>query len=190
MTHFEPVWVAGFMSGTSLDAVDAAMLLTDGKQIFEFGHVAERKYTAQERAILQSATDAARAWNWQGPKPDFSAALDVIHATHLEAFEMLLAQGAKPELVGVHGQTVLHRAPVGGVIGQTLQILDAPRLQAAMDVPLAYDFRSADVAAGGNGAPLAPAYHGALLSAPYGSANMGEAARAGQGKCEPSASPM
>ena len=58
------------MSGTSLDAVDAALILTDGERVLEFGAVAERKYTPEERGILQSVTDAARAWNWTGPPPE------------------------------------------------------------------------------------------------------------------------
>ena len=56
------------MSGTSLDAVDAALIRTDGTHVLEFGAVAERKYTPAERRVLQVATDAARAWNWAGPR--------------------------------------------------------------------------------------------------------------------------
>ncbi len=163
-----PVWVAGFMSGTSLDAVDAAMILTDGADVLEFGPVAERKYTPQERAILQAATDAARAWNWQGPRPEalFAAACDTITKTHADAWAQLTGQAGapRPVLAGVHGQTVLHRRARPGQPGATLQLIDAPALQAALGVPLAYNFRSADVAAGGQGAPLAPAYHAALMN--------------------------
>lgn len=155
------------MSGTSLDAVDAALILTDGLHVLEFGAVAERKYTAEERRVLQAATDAARAWNWAGPAPEaaFEAAKAVITQTHAAAMEQLLAgwNGPVPALAGVHGQTVLHRRPKPGAPGATLQLIDAPAMRAALGVPLAYDFRSADVAAGGQGAPLAPAYHSALL---------------------------
>ena len=79
------------MSGTSLDAVDAALILTDGDKVTEFGPAVERKYTAAERAVLQAATDAARAWNWQGPVPQapFRAALEVITQTHLDAWRLL-----------------------------------------------------------------------------------------------------
>lgn len=163
-----PIWVAGFMSGTSLDAVDAAMILTDGEDVLEFGPVAERKYTPEERAVLQAATDAARAWNWQGPRPEalFAAACETITQTHAAAWAQLTGQAGapRPVLAGVHGQTVLHRRARPGQKGATLQLIDAPALQAALGVPLAYDFRSADVAAGGQGAPLAPAYHGALMN--------------------------
>ena len=166
-SQFKPIWAAGFMSGTSLDAVDVAMILTDGEKVLEFGPVAERKYRPGERAVLQKATDEARAWNWQGIAPvrAFAAAEQVIHHTHLDAWQMLLADwdGPAPEIVGVHGQTVLHRRPVSSQKGATLQLLKAERLQQALGVPLVYDFRTEDVEAGGEGAPLAPAYHGALL---------------------------
>ncbi|MDP1555881.1 MAG: anhydro-N-acetylmuramic acid kinase, partial [Hyphomonas sp.] len=162
-----PVWVAGFMSGTSLDAVDAAMILTDGDKVTEFGPAVERKYTAAERAVLQAATEAARAWNWTGPIPEapFKAALGVITDTHADAWFALTREerAPRPLLAGVHGQTVLHRRPKAGQKGATLQLIDPFALRAAIGVPLVCDFRSADVEAGGQGAPLAPAYHGALM---------------------------
>lgn len=164
---FEAVWAAGFMSGTSLDAVDAALVLTDGDDILEFGPAVERKYTRQERAVLKTATAEARSWNWHGARPEaaFAAARKVLTLTHAEAWAELRANwtGPAPAIAGVHGQTVLHRAPVAGRKGATLQLLDAEALQAVLGMRLAYDFRSADVAAGGQGAPLAPAYHSALL---------------------------
>jgi len=155
------------MSGTSLDAVDAAMILTDGEKVTDFGPAVERRYSASERAVLQAATDAARAWNWQGPIPEapFRAALDVITRTHVEAWGMLtgLARAPAPLLAGVHGQTLLHRRAQPGQKGATLQLVDPFALRAVMGVPLVCDFRSADVEAGGQGAPLAPAYHGGLM---------------------------
>ena len=163
-----PVWVAGFMSGTSLDAVDAAMILTDGERVTEFGPAIERKYTPAERSVLQAATDAARAWNWEGPIPEgpFKAALDVITETHADAWFRLTREERAPQplLAGIHGQTVLHRRARGGTKGATLQLVDPFALRAALGVPLVCDFRSADVEAGGQGAPLAPAYHAALLN--------------------------
>lgn len=168
MGNGEAVWAAGFMSGTSLDAVDAAMILTDGERVLDFGPVAERKYSGEERAALQAAVRAALDWRWQGepPRDAFEAACKALNAAHLDAWGDLLSgwSGPAPVIAGVHGQTVLHRPPKPGAPGATLQILDAPALQAGLGVPMAYDFRSADVAAGGQGAPLAPAYHGALLS--------------------------
>lgn len=172
--EFEPIWAAGFMSGTSLDAVDAAMILTDGIQILDFGPVAERKYTPAERAVLRAAVNAARDWNWQGDPPDFIEACAVLTATHKDALDKMLAgwDGPAPSLAGVHGQTVLHRRPKDGHKGATLQILDALALRSELGMRLAHDFRSTDVAAGGEGAPLAPIYHQALL-ARSGYANAG-----------------
>ncbi|MEL7041204.1 MAG: anhydro-N-acetylmuramic acid kinase [Pseudomonadota bacterium] len=164
---FEPIWVAGFMSGTSIDAVDGALIKTDGEQVFEFGPTVERKYRQDERLVLQTATREALNWKWQGPQPEaaFAAAREVIASTHAEAWRALAQAAGSIDigLAGAHGQTVLHkRAPERGR-GATLQLMDAATLQAEMGVPLAYDFRSDDVAAGGQGAPLAPAYHQALL---------------------------
>lgn len=162
-----PVWVAGFMSGTSLDAVDAAMILTDGEKVAEFGPAVERKYSAAERGVLQAATDAARAWNWEGPVPEapFRAAMEVITRTHLDAWDMLTGgqRAVRPALTGVHGQTVLHRRAKAGQKGATLQLINPYALQQGMGVPMVCDFRTADVEAGGQGAPLAPAYHAALM---------------------------
>ncbi|MEL6727330.1 MAG: anhydro-N-acetylmuramic acid kinase [Pseudomonadota bacterium] len=165
---FEPIWVAGFMSGTSLDAVDGALILTDGEQVLEFGPTIERKYEPDEREVLQAATRAALEWNWKGPQPEvaFAAARKTVVSTHAAAWKALSAkaEGRDIALVGVHGQTVLHRPPTETRDGATLQLIDAPALHAQLGVPLAYDFRSDDVAAGGQGAPLAPVYHRALLA--------------------------
>jgi anhydro-N-acetylmuramic acid kinase len=160
----EPVWVAGFMSGTSVDAVDGAMILTDGEEIVDFGPTAERKYKRGERATIMEAVAAARAWRFEGeePREAFAAAEAVLRIAHLDALAMM-SGGPTPELIGVHGQTVLHRRPVDGRKGATQQIFDIEGFAAAAGLPVWYDFRSADVAAGGEGAPLAPVYHRALL---------------------------
>lgn len=165
--EFEPVWAVGFMSGTSLDAVDVAMIRTDGERIFEFGPVAEHTYTVGERAVLQMATDEARRWNWTGPRPYriFGIAEQIIANTYESAFKKLMSiwDGESPHLYGVHGQTVLHRRPFSSQIGATLQLCPASKLKQMFGGTLVYDFRSADVAAGGQGAPLAPVYHNALM---------------------------
>ena len=156
------------MSGTSVDAVDAAIILTDGTRVFEFGPVAERKYTAPEREAIFAATRAAQVWNWQGdvPQDAINPALDALTKAHADAFEDAVSQCSedqKPVLAGVHGQTLLHKPPKTGVQGRTLQVLDAAAVRDAFGIPIVYDFRSADVAAGGQGAPLAPVYHEALV---------------------------
>ena len=156
------------MSGTSLDAVDAALILTDGISVLDFGATAERKYLPEERRILQNATEAARAWNWTGPwpEPEFEAARSVVTSTHTETWQRLLDDwaGPIPALAGIHGQTVLHRAARPGTKGATLQLADGTALRHALGIPIAYDFRTEDVESGGQGAPLAPAYHSALLA--------------------------
>lgn len=160
----EPIWVAGFMSGTSVDAVDGAMLLTDGVQILEFGPVVERKFSGHERSVVQEAVKAARDWAFHGPEPAevFVGAEDVLRIAHLEALAELSSL-QRADLIGLHGQTVLHRRPQGGKIGATCQIFDIKGFGEAVRLPVWYDFRTADVAAGGEGAPLAPVYHRALL---------------------------
>ena len=165
--EFEPVWAAGFMSGTSIDAVDAALILTDGVNVLDFGPVAEHKYAADERSVLKAAVQAARDWNWQGTPPTdaFHAAKRVLTQTHRSAWKQLLADwnGPVPTIAGVHGQTVLHRAPTPERIGATLQLIDPGEMRRVLGVPLAFDFRTDDVLQGGHGAPLAPGYHAALL---------------------------
>jgi len=86
--------------------------------------------------------------------------------------EAVRALGAKADIVGFHGQTILHRPAER----RTWQIGDGAALARAVGVPVAYDFRSADVAAGGEGAPFAPVFHAALagpLEKPLAVLNIG-----------------
>jgi anhydro-N-acetylmuramic acid kinase len=139
-----PIWALGAMSGTSLDGVDGAMVETDGERIFSFGKTGYRAYTDQERAVLRAGLGC-----WTGAEPDAAAAVvDVAHQALLAGFE-----GA--QLVGFHGQTLAHDPRGRG----TLQVGDGAALAEALDVPVVWDFRSDDVAMGGEGAPLAPFFH-------------------------------
>ena len=160
--------VIGLMSGTSLDGVDAALIETDGVRIGAFGPGETVAYSADDRAVLQAAVDAALDWQFEGGRPDFSAAEVVLTRRHAEAVERTAAAaGLAPDeigLVGFHGQTVLHHAPAPGRQGQTLQIGDGAALAARLGIDVVYDFRSADMRAGGQGAPLAPLYHQALAA--------------------------
>lgn len=141
-----PVWALGTMSGTSLDGVDAAMVLTDGVQVFEFGESAYRPYPEDERAVLRAALGS-----WEGG----AEAQAVVEAAHAE----VLAGITGADLIGFHGQTVAHDPGGRG----TRQLGDGRRLAHVLDLPVAWDFRTADVARGGQGAPLAPFYHHALM---------------------------
>ena len=149
----------GLMSGTSLDGIDVAVIETDGVDIFGFGKTAERAFTEAERAILTDATQDALKWRFSGPPPNsFAQAEDVIDAAPIAAIGAF-----KADLIGYHGQTILHHPPIKGKHGQTLQLGRGQTLADALHIPVAYDFRTADVAAGGQGAPLAPIYHEALV---------------------------
>lgn len=156
--------VLGFMTGTSLDAVDMAVLDTDGEAIAGFGPAGERKLTDATRDVLLEATRQALAWTRGTPAPAiFAHAAEMVAEEHFAAAEVFLAENklAWPDvdLIGMHGQTVLHERPKDGVPGRTVQLGDASLLARLSGRPVAYDFRTADVAAGGEGAPLAPIYH-------------------------------
>jgi anhydro-N-acetylmuramic acid kinase len=156
--------VLGFMTGTSLDAVDMAVLETDGETIEAFGPAGERKLSEPVRKLVLAATEAAQGWERNSPEPGvFAEAAAAIAREHLEAAEAFLAESdltwSDIDLIGMHGQTVLHERPRDGQVGRTVQLGDAAWLAEQTGVPVAFDFRSADVAAGGEGAPLAPIYH-------------------------------
>lgn len=143
-----PEWCLGAMSGTSLDGVDAAMILTDGERVFARGARGYRPYSESERATLRAALGR---WPGQAGVAEAAAVTEAAHAAHLAGF-------AGVALVGFHGQTLAHEPRGRG----THQAGDGARLARALGLPVAWDFRSADVAAGGEGAPLAPFYHFAL----------------------------
>ncbi len=159
--------IIGLMSGTSLDGIDAALLETDGDHIARFGPGETQPYSDSDRAILQDAVDRSLTWGFDGPAPDYSAAERVLTLRHGLAVQRVLdAAGLGPSdinLIGFHGQTVLHRAPQAGRKGQTLQIGDAAALARATGIAVAHDFRTADMEKGGQGAPLATLYHDALV---------------------------
>ncbi|WP_170477946.1 anhydro-N-acetylmuramic acid kinase [Ruegeria arenilitoris] len=139
-----PVRALGAMSGTSLDGVDAAVVVTDGESIFGFGQTGYRAYSDSERATLRAALE-----RWHGPEVD-AAALMVTQA-HAE----VLSEFEDVELIGFHGQTLAHEPRGRG----TLQVGDGLGLAQALGLPVVWDFRSDDVALGGEGAPLAPFFH-------------------------------
>ncbi len=162
--------VLGFMTGTSLDAVDMAVLDTDGEVISSFGPAGERKLTDFTRDIVLNATRAARRWQRGAPPPAiFSEAAQAVAEEHFAAGEDFLDEHGLVwsdfDLVAMHGQTVLHERPRGAVRGRSVQLGDGQWLAGRIGVPVALDFRAADIAAGGEGAPLAPTYHQARAAA-------------------------
>ena len=170
----------GLMSGTSLDGVDAAWLDTDGETVTEFGPSLTIAYDAALRRDLRDILDLAPSLDEADPR--LASAVARLTDAHIRAVRAL---GRDASLIGFHGQTILHqpaqgqgqgqrgqrqashgqRGPGQPPLGRTWQVGDAARLARETGIPVAHDFRSADVAAGGEGAPLAPVYHAALARA-------------------------
>jgi anhydro-N-acetylmuramic acid kinase len=143
----------GLMSGTSLDGVDAAWLETDGERIGAFGPTLTLPYDERLRADLRRILDAAPTLDPEDRR--LRAAVARLTEYHVRA---VAALGREADLIGFHGQTILHQPDRR----RTWQVGDARELAWRTGVPVAHDFRTADVASGGQGAPLAPAYHAAL----------------------------
>ena len=145
-----PVWALGLMSGTSIDGVDAAIVRTDGERVFGFGPACTVPYDAGLRAEIRACLG----------KPEIGPDLvRRITERHVDAARLALSRHREPvSLIGMHGHTILH-APAARL---TRQAGDGGMLAAATGIDVVCDFRGADVAAGGQGAPLAPLYHRAL----------------------------
>ncbi len=171
--------VLGMMSGTSLDGIDVAALDTDGLQQITAGPSEFFAYGDQDRQSLRAALACAQALStadlrqpqaWPAP---LRLAAELVTQRHIEAARAFLAKHhTKPQLIGFHGQTVTHRPSEA----MTLQIGDAASLAKALGVDVVGDFRSNDMRAGGQGAPLVPLFHAALLGAiepPIGVVNLG-----------------
>ncbi len=154
----------GLMSGTSMDGIDAALIDTEGDAAVRRIAFASEPYDEPFRARLREAMAAALAMAAAGPNAAIDAAAAELTARHAAAVVALLAQAgvaaADVDVIGFHGQTVAHRPERGW----TWQIGDGAALAAATGITTVSDFRSADVAAGGQGAPLAPGYHRALVA--------------------------
>ncbi len=151
--------VIGLMSGTSLDGVDAALLETDGEDVIRRGASLTLAYDAATRALLRGAIEAALGVAEGAPVPQsIREAERVLTEKHAEAVTALVAKTGPVGLIGFHGQTILHRPERRW----TWQIGDGALLARLTGTDVVNDFRSADVKAGGQGAPLIPLYHAAL----------------------------
>jgi anhydro-N-acetylmuramic acid kinase len=154
----------GLMSGTSLDGVDVALIETDGERIGALGPTGYRAYAQSERNLLRQALADAMSLNSRDARPGALADAErLVTRAHGEAVESFLQSHGLArsaiDVIGFHGQTVLHR-PERRL---TVQIGDGPALAAMLGIPVVFDLRAADVAAGGQGAPLVPVYHRALV---------------------------
>jgi anhydro-N-acetylmuramic acid kinase len=147
--------VLGSISGTSMDGIDVALLDTDGAGTIRA--LAGRTYPYEpvlRAELLALASDPARAEHG-----DLAAIENAVTRAHAGAARALLAEtGRKVALAGFHGQTILHRPERG----YTRQLLDGALAARLLGAPVVARFRHADMAAGGQGAPLAPLYHQAL----------------------------
>lgn len=159
----EPVIAIGLMSGTSMDGIDAAMIRTDGERVEAFGPCASMPYDEAIRARLRDAMAlSAKLGAAARQAPEILDLADDLTRRHVLLVQALLAEAElEPEqiaVIGFHGQTLWHRPEER----LTLQIGDGAWLARKLDIDVVFDFRSADVAAGGQGAPLVPLYHQGL----------------------------
>jgi anhydro-N-acetylmuramic acid kinase len=153
----------GLMSGTSMDGIDVAHLATDGESFVEPGAARTYPWSAADRACLAAAVTAAPGISRREERPEpLAEAERLVTERHAEAVERFCKESglalAAIELIGFHGQTVLHDPERR----MTVQLGDGQALADRLNRPVAWDFRAADMEAGGEGAPLAPAYHAAL----------------------------
>jgi anhydro-N-acetylmuramic acid kinase len=153
----------GLMSGTSMDGIDVALLETDGDRALRHGPASGTPYPPETRAKLRSALKEAVNLKDRADRPaglrDLERELTELNAQAVTRF--LQSNGidrATIDLIGYHGQTVLHDA----ARAMTVQLGDGTLLAGMTGIDVVYDLRAADVALGGQGAPLVPVYHRAL----------------------------
>ncbi len=161
-----PIIAVGLMSGTSLDGIDVALVRTDGVRVSPFGPWLTRRYQESLRIQIAQALGSCGT-------PDLSRALALAHKDAVDA--LLLDAGLNKSsirVIGFHGHTLMHR-PKDKL---TVQSGDGDYLAELTGIDVVSNFRTKDVAEGGQGAPLVPLYHAALsksLSAPIVVLNLG-----------------
>ena len=152
-SKFEPLCALGLMSGTSLDGIDIALLVTNGEAVSKFGPTGTMPYSTSLREKIRSTL---------GGIGDVAGAEEQVTEAHISAVKDFLTQhsinSAEIDLIGFHGHTILH-SPLHG---KTWQIGNGKRLAQELSIDVIADFRGADIASGGEGAPLAPIFHKAL----------------------------
>jgi anhydro-N-acetylmuramic acid kinase len=149
----------GLMSGTSMDGVDVALIKTDGHKILEFGNNFTIPYQKDFKQELRELVFK----RGQVEKPLLKNISENLTLKHLEAVETLLMKEGvsrtNVDVIGFHGHTVDHR-PFDKF---TWQIGDGRLLAEITRINVVNDFRKADIKNGGQGAPLMPIYHKAII---------------------------
>ena len=154
----------GLMSGTSMDGIDIALIETDGASAVRRMGSASLDYPEEFRIRLRQALADAHGLTDRTARPGVLADVErELTARHADAVLRFIGdrmlQPAAVDVIGFHGQTVLHRPEAR----LTVQIGDGLRLAGSTGIDVVHDLRAADVAAGGQGAPLVPVYHRALV---------------------------
>lgn len=155
----------GLMSGTSMDGMDVAMLTTDGESVVERGPFLAVPYDPAFRERLKQGLEDARTMTVRSARPGSLAELErELTLRHAEAVKTFLQThgltAGEIAVIGFHGQTLLHRPDQA----LTVQIGDGALLAHETGIDVVYDMRANDMAHGGQGAPLVPAYHAALAA--------------------------
>ncbi|MCB1448477.1 MAG: anhydro-N-acetylmuramic acid kinase [Rhizobiaceae bacterium] len=155
----------GLMSGTSMDGIDIALVRTDGEGVVERGPAMGVAYEPAFRKTLAQALETATSIRHREERPGnlgaVERALTLRHASAVGAFLRKVDIAKKDiDFIGFHGQTVLHRPREG----LTVQIGDGGLLARETGIAVVHDMRANDMAHGGQGAPLVPAYHAALAA--------------------------
>lgn len=158
----------GTMSGTSLDGIDLAILKTDGENVIERGAAHFVPYSRDLKIFVRRAIKAALEGR-DGAADIGKASGEVTQAHAIAVAELLEKARLKRtaiDVIGFHGQTILHRPKRNDeTVGRSWQIGDGKSLAAETKIDVVSDFRAADIAEGGEGAPFSPVYHGALVRA-------------------------
>ena len=159
----ETLTAIGLMSGTSMDGIDAALIETDGNGVVRAGLTRSLPCPSALRERLWRAIEAAAGLDDRNARPEPLRDTErEVTMAHANAVTALLADAgltsADVDVIGFHGQTVLHR-PERGL---TVQLGDGGELARSTGIDVVSDFRANDMAHGGEGAPFAPVYHGAL----------------------------
>ncbi|MEP0944539.1 MAG: anhydro-N-acetylmuramic acid kinase [Rhizobiaceae bacterium] len=153
----------GLMSGTSMDGIDVALLHTDGQNRVEFGASMAIEYSSAFRQRLEQGMVDALRIEKRDDRPKGLAELECeLTERHGDAVRQFLQANAirsdQIDLLGFHGQTVLHRPNEG----LTVQLGDGAALARMTGIDVVYDMRADDMVAGGQGAPLVPVFHQSL----------------------------